>query len=115
MRVTRIDGTGTGERGGGTAQTTLLGSGLGLGTRVIVHALGLEEDGVLRVPPKVRHRVAAVAAARDDLQSAVAAPIRARLACYASKECSVPCTMLEARHIFVYICVVALKNGHQPL
>ena len=81
MRVTRIDGAGTGQGGGGAAQTPLLGSGLGLGTRVIVHALRLEEDGVLRVPPKVRHRVAAVAAARDDFKSAAAATVRARLAC----------------------------------
>lgn len=47
---------------------------------MIVLALGLEEDGVLRVPPEVRNRVAAVAATRQYLEAAGALTIRARFA-----------------------------------
>ena len=43
-------------------------------------ALGLEEDSVLRVPPKVRHGITAVAAARQYLQAAGALPVGARFA-----------------------------------
>lgn len=49
-------------------------------------SFGLEEDGVLGVPPKVRHRVTAVASAGDDLQASVAPTVRTRLACRQHKE-----------------------------
>lgn len=69
----------SGSQGGGSsAQPPLLGRRFGLGSGVIVNALGLEKDGVLRVSPKVSHRVAAMASAGDDLQSAVASTIRTR-------------------------------------
>jgi hypothetical protein len=42
---------------------------------VVVRALRLEEDGVVGVPPEVRDRVAAVAAASVDLQPTCALPI----------------------------------------
>lgn len=70
-----------GEGGGGAAQTTLLGRRLGLGSRMVVHALRLEEDGVLRVSPEVRHRVAAVASTGHYLQATVATSIGTRFTC----------------------------------
>lgn len=51
-----------------------------LRSRMIVLALRLEEDRVLRVPPEVRHRVAAMAAARQYLEAAGTLAVRARLA-----------------------------------
>lgn len=58
-----------------------LGRGFGLGARVVVAAFRLEEDRVFRVTPEVRHRVAAVAAARQHFQATGALAVRARLAC----------------------------------
>ena len=67
--------------GGGSAQSPLFGRRFGLGSWVIVNALGLEKDGVFGVSPKMRHRVTAMAATSDDLQPAAASPIRTRFAC----------------------------------
>jgi hypothetical protein len=63
---------------GSTAQSTLFGRRFGLGSRMIVHTLGLEKNGVLSVSPKMRHRITAMSSTGDDLQSAVASTIRTR-------------------------------------
>ncbi len=67
--------------GGSSAQSPLFGRRFGLGSWVIVNALGLEKDGVLCVSPKMRHRITAMAATGDDLQPAVASPIGTRFTC----------------------------------
>jgi hypothetical protein len=54
---------------------------LGLGPGMIVHSLSLEEDGVVGVPPEVRHWVPAVAPTGQDLQPPGALPIRTRFTC----------------------------------
>lgn len=64
----------------GADAASRLGGGLGLGSRVVVGALGLEEDGVLGVSPEVGDRVSAVSPARVYLQSSRAQSVRARLA-----------------------------------
>lgn len=51
-----------------------------LGSRMVMDAFGLEEDGVLGVPPKMCHRVATMTSAGDDLQSSTAPSVRTRLA-----------------------------------
>ena len=48
---------------------------------MIVLALRLEEDATVRVAPKVRHRISAVAATRKQFQATAAARARARFAC----------------------------------
>lgn len=53
---------------------------------MVVNTFGLKENGVLSVSPKVRDRIAAMAAASDDFQSAVAASIRTRFAYQVWKE-----------------------------
>lgn len=65
----------------GVALPTRLGGALGLGLRVVVVSLGLEEDAVVDVAPEVSHRVAAVAATHDQLQTARAGGVRARFTC----------------------------------
>lgn len=54
---------------------------LGIGSQMIVHALGLKEDGIARMPPEMCHRIAAVTATGLYLQAtAAAALVGARLA-----------------------------------